>query len=85
MSIFSRFVVGLSKRIYGIFNSFAISTLVWVMCSAKGWVASIKISKFPSVINSIISSFGSGRAIVSSLPPSFASLAPYSVVVVVKI
>lgn len=54
------------------------------MCFANGWVASISKSMFSFFIISINSSFGIGRAIVASLPPSFASFAPYSVVVVVR-
>ena len=59
--------------------------LVCVMCSAKGCVASINMSKSELLIISIISSFKRGLAIVSSLPASVANFDPYSVVVVVKI
>ena len=55
------------------------------MCDANGCVASMRISKSSSFKILIISSFKRGFAMVSSLPPSRASLAPYSVVVVVKI
>ena len=76
--------MGLSKRRYGIFNSFAMLVLVCVMCFANGWVASIRMLKSFSFIILMISSFGSGQAMVSSLPPCMASFAPYSVVVVVR-
>ena len=84
-SIFSKFDVGLSKRIYGILQIFETSIAVFVTWDANGCVASIKISKlvFPFKMF-IISPFGRGLAIVASLPPSIANLDPYSVVVVVK-
>ena len=53
----SRFVVGLSKRIYGMSSSLARLALVWVMCSANGWVASINRSKSSLMRISLISSF----------------------------
>ena len=85
MSILSKFSDGLSNLMYAILQIFETLTLVFVMCSANGCVASISKSKSELFMILIISSFRRGRDIVSSLPASAANFDPYSVVVVVKI